>query len=224
MGAMVLWARGIRGRCGRAIVALAAGALLLLSADARAENSLPPLPPSDPPVSGSTATPPVAGSTATPPVSPPSADAAQEGAAGPQPPPQFTTEIQPRWRFVKIGALLLGISYGATAMFSGIELMQSNSSDAWAWGLVPVVGPFAGIAYVHEDEFPLVAAVIDGYFVIDGLAQATGATFLIYGLASRQAVQVPVHQEPVQEGLWRFVPRPLHLGPRTAVFGLRGTF
>jgi hypothetical protein len=135
------------------------------------------------------------------------------------PPEGFTVETQPRWRFVRIGALMFGIAYGVTALGSAQALTKPGADGAWAWGFAPVLGPLVGIAYLHTDGFPEIGLLVDACLVADALVQAVGASLLVYGIASPQRVLVPK-----QDALWRFVPRPIHLGPGRVVFGVAGTF
>jgi hypothetical protein len=135
------------------------------------------------------------------------------------PPPEgFHYETRPRWRLVRIGALMFGISYAATAIASW-QYLNKGESGIWAWGFVPVAGPLVGIARFHEDGLPGVTVVVDVFLAADALAEGVGAALLVSGFARPETVLVRN-----DNALWRFVPRPLRLAPGLALFGVSGAF
>ncbi len=104
---------------------------------------------------------------------------------------------RPLWRAVAAGAGLLGGAWALNVVGSGLWMLaptgvasadllvptwNGHAAAFFDWSLVPIVGPFAQMAYVDHPEWQLPLLAIDGLLQIAGLVTA------IVGQVSRETV------------------------------------
>ena len=110
------------------------------------------------------------------------------------------------------GAIVFGIFYFFSALAAAVQQDASNNNTSATWLYAPVVGPFVTTTQNNS-------ATANVFLVLDGLAQATGATLLIWGLTSPQTLLVRDDMLGVH-----VAPRPMLLGRNGGGFGLVGSF
>ena len=103
-----------------------------------------------------------------------------EGEAVPQ---GYQVKTRPVRSLVLAGAITVGLTYVGSAL-SAASLIAANSSENTGFAplFAPIVGPFITIGTARASG----AAAL--WLTLDGLGQITGATLMIYGLASEEKV------------------------------------
>jgi len=95
-------------------------------------------------------------------------------------PPGAHVEERPRTGLVIAGAVIFGVSYLSAVFVWYLDFIVA-SGDSELWGLlIPIAGPLVLVPSADEELVPLL--------VFDFLAQATGMTLFVLGLAAQRKV------------------------------------
>ena len=147
--------------------------------------------------------------------------------AGMAPPPmqEETVTTRPIWGMVIPGAILLGAGWvvnvfvGSIVGLIGGGLGGSDAAvDYFGFSLIPIIGPFAQIAYFDFDR----ESGLLGYHIVLGLIQTLGFSLALIGTILQQEVREPLYVELDDQGTsLSFMP---YASPQAAGLGAALTF
>jgi hypothetical protein len=106
-------------------------------------------------------------------------------------------EKPPGRRLIVAGAITLGASYLVPLVF-GVRWREPEL-------LVPIAGPFFDLHRCHDCLGSPVEKAVVTVLVLDGLAQAAGATLLTFGLVERSRARARPYA-------WTVLPAPFQTG------------
>ncbi len=129
-------------------------------------------------------------------------------------PPGYRVSTKVRTSLIVAGA----VTFGALWAVSATEGVIGSSLGGSAWGVAPVIGPFACIPGVGGGSGAVAA---DFFLVLDGLGQAAGVAMFAAGFAAPR--RILVRNDVFVSGI-TFMPRPMSFGRNGAGVGMMGAF
>lgn len=134
-------------------------------------------------------------------------------------PAGYHEETRVRKGPVIAGAVLLGVTYIYTAFFASLTADFENEQNGTGTShsnpaselYIPVLGPFMEVSHTNLETLKYL-------LILDGVAQASGATMFLYGIVAQRAILV-------RNDVFAMVTvTPMRLGQDGSGFGFVGRF